>query len=271
MTRRRRRLAIAAVATLAAASVATLGSAVSSGTAAATEPPRNTAPPTITPTNPHVGQTVTASAGTWTGTLPMTFAYQWRRCNPGGQQCVAIPNATGQTYQVRAADQGFTLRVRVTARNVSGSRTADSAATSVVAAAPAPPPPPPPGSVIPVTSVVLPNRLVVSDVRFNPNPVTSATAPITVRVRVGDTGGRFVSGALVFVRSTPLVTTAPGEQATGADGWVTFSTTPRADFRVLFRPGYNLQFFVRARKPGDDALAGVSTRRLVQVRLAPQR
>jgi hypothetical protein len=255
-------------AALAAAAVAASGSAVPAGTAAATERPRNTTPPTITPTNPHVGLTVTASAGTWQGTLPMTFTYQWRRCNANGGQCVNLPNATGPTYQVRPGDQGFTLRVRVTARNVAGSRTADSAATAVVAAAPAPPPP---GSVIPVTSVVPPNRLVVDQVQFNPNPVTSATAPITVRVRVADTGGRFVSGALVFVRSTPLVTTAPPETPTGADGWVTLTTTPRADFRILFRPGYNLQFFVRARKPGDDALAGVSSRRLVQVRLAPQR
>jgi len=119
--------------------------------------------------------------------------------------------------------------------------------------------------------VSLPDRLVIDQVQFSPNPVTSATAPITVRVRVSDTRGRLVSGALVFVRSTPLVTTAPPETATGNDGWVTLTTTPRPDFRILFRPGYNLQFFVRARKPGETALAGVSTRRLVQVRLSPSR
>jgi hypothetical protein len=32
------------------------------------------------------------------------------------------------------------------------------------------------------------------------------------------------------------------------------------------RPGFNVQFFIRARKPGDNPLAGVSARRLVQVR-----
>jgi hypothetical protein len=258
----------AAAALLAAAALATLGSAVPAGSAAPAQPPRNTAPPTISNMTPRVGQTLTAAPGTWAGTQPMTFAYQWLRCNAGGQQCVAIPNATAQSYVVRPADEGNTLRVRVTARNASGAASADSAATSRVGAAPAPPAP---GVVIPVTAVTLPNRLVVERVEFRPNPVTSATAPITIRVRVADTQGRFVSGALVFARSTPLVTTAPAEQATGADAWVTLTTQPRADFRILFRPGYNLQFFVRARKPGDDLLAGVSSRRLVQVRLAPAR
>jgi hypothetical protein len=250
--------------------LATLGSAVPSGTAAPAQPPRNTAPPTISDTTPQVGQTLTAAPGTWTGTQPMTFTYQWFRCNTGGQQCVALPDAAAQTYVVRAGDLGNTLRVRVTARNASGTGTADSAATSRVAAAPAPPPPTPPGTVVPVAQVSLPDRLIIDQVQFTPNPVTSATAPITVRVRVVDTRGRRVSGALVFLRSTPLVTTAPPEQPTGADGSITLATVPRADFRLLFRPGYNLQFFVRARKPGESLLAGVSTRRLVQVRLSPR-
>lgn len=268
MTRTRFRGITVGAAILAVAAVAALGSAAPTGTAAPAQPPVNTAPPTISDTTPQVGQTLTATTGTWTGTQPMTFTYQWLRCNSGGQQCVALPGATAQTYTVVAGDLNNTLRVRVTARNASGTGTADSAATSRVAAAPAPPPP---GTVVPVTAVVPPDRLIVDQVQFSPNPVTSATAPITVRVRVADTRGRLVSGALVFLRSTPLVTTAPAEAATGADGWVTFTTTPRADFRILFRPGYNLQFFVRARKPGESLLAGVSSRRLVQVRLSPAR
>jgi hypothetical protein len=90
-----------------------------------------------------------------------------------------------------------------------------------------------------------------------------------VRVTVTDTRGFRVSGALVFLRSTPIVTTTPAEAATGNDGAVTFVVTPERDFSIVFRPGYSVQFFLRARKPGENLLAGVSSRRLVQVRVSP--
>jgi hypothetical protein len=74
-----------------------------------------------------------------------------------------------------------------------------------------------------------------------------------------------VRGALVYIRSTPLHTSTPGETPTGDDGWVTFTVDPRATFPL---GRFNVQFFVRARKAGDPLLTGVSTRRLVQVRTA---
>ncbi len=42
--------------------------------------PANTVLPSISGTV-QVGQTLTASAGTWTGTAPITYTYQWQRCN----------------------------------------------------------------------------------------------------------------------------------------------------------------------------------------------
>lgn len=252
-------------AALAVAALVGLGSAVPTGTAGPAQAPQNTDRPTISDTTPQAGQTLTANPGEWTGTQPIVFSFQWLRCNSGGQQCVAIPGAAVRTYTATQADVGDTLRVRVTARNAAGSSTADSAATSRVAAAPTTP------GVVPVTAVNPPERLLIDQVQFNPSPIRSATAPVTVRVKVLDTRGRTISGALVFIRSTPVVTTTPPEGTTGADGWATFTTTPERDFRIVFRPGYNLQFFVRARKPGDNPLAGVSTRRLVQVRLSPAR
>jgi len=249
------------------AAVVAIGYAPGTATAAQAQyAPQNTAPPTISGT-PRVGQTLTATTGTWNGS-PTAYAFQWLRCNPGGQACVAIPGATANTYTLQAPDQGNTIRVQVTATNASGSTTAQSAQTATIAAAgPGGQTPLPGGGIsIPVTEVSPPERLIVERVEFAPNPVRSRLQPVQVRVLVRDTRGYYVRGALVFLRSTPLLTSTPPEQQTGTDGWVTFSIQPTAEFPL--RNGYNVQFFVRARKQGDNLLAGVSTRRLVQVRTA---
>ena len=235
--------------------------------------PQNTAPPTISGT-PTEGQTLTSTNGTWTGTQPITFSYQWLRCDRNGGACANIGGATAQTYRLTSADVGNTIRVRVTARNEAGSSDATSAPSAVVQPAA---PPGPAGQIrlpngktsIPVSSVSLPHRLVIDAVAFTPNPVRSRKQAITARFHVSDTRGFVVRGALVFIRSTPLLTTVPGEQATANDGWVTVRMFPRQAFPL--RTGFNVQFFARARKPGDNVLAGVSTRRLVQVRTASPR
>jgi hypothetical protein len=63
------------------------------------------------------GLQLQASPGVWSGTEPITYAYQWRRCDAGGGACVDITGETGSTYIVRPADIGGTLRIRVTASN----------------------------------------------------------------------------------------------------------------------------------------------------------
>jgi hypothetical protein len=114
---------------LTAVAAVTLGVA-HAATAAA---PVNTALPTITGT-PQVGQTLTAGNGTWTNT-PTTFAYQWLRCNAGGNSCVSVANGTQKTYTLVGADATHTMRVRVTATNADGSASAQSDQTTVVAPA----------------------------------------------------------------------------------------------------------------------------------------
>jgi hypothetical protein len=98
--------------------------------------PRNTALPTISG-NVAVGQTLTASTGTWT-LDPTSFAYQWQRCDPTGASCTDIASAVSQSYVAVDADVGSTLRASVTARNAAGAATAVSAPTSTVSAAGAP-------------------------------------------------------------------------------------------------------------------------------------
>jgi hypothetical protein len=114
-----------------------------------------------------------------------------------------------------------------------------------------------------VSSVSLPARLIIDGVRFAPSLVVSRNRPVSVRVHVSDTRGFVVRDALVFVRATPLVTSTPAEQATDQAGYVTLIMSPRATFPL--KRGYHVQFFVRTRKEGDSLLAGVSSRRLVQV------
>ena len=80
---------------------------------------------------------------------------------------------------------------------------------------------------------------------------------LQLRVHIVDTRGYVVRDALVFARSTPLVTSAAGEPRTATDGWATLRMVPKAGFPI--RTGHNVQFFIRVRKPGDNLLAGVST------------
>src|SRR5438067_6304723 len=94
-------------------------------------PPANTAPPTISGTVQD-GQTLTASPGTWTGTQPISYAYQWQRCDSSGANCAGITAATAATYTVLTADVGGTLAVLVTATNAGGSVAATSSPTATV-------------------------------------------------------------------------------------------------------------------------------------------
>jgi hypothetical protein len=242
--------------------------AASNPTAVVGGPPVNTATP-FPRGSMVVGQVVTAEPGTWTGRQPISFSYRWLRCNSAGGECASIAGGTSRNYRVEAEDVGRKLRFNVTARNSIGSVTVISTESAVVSE------PLPSGAIrlpngevsIPASSVPSNQRLVVAQVQFSPNPVTSRNAVITVRVRIKDTRGFVVRDSLVFVRSTPRVTTGGDRQVTTTDGWVTYPLAANENFPRP-RNGYNVQFFVKAYRSGDPALAGVAAYRLVQVRLS---
>ena len=102
--------------------------------------PSNTGLPAVTGT-PEVGQTLTASSGRWSGSTPISYAYQWQDCNSAGESCLNIGAATASSYKLLASDVGHTLRAVVSASNAGGSTQASSAATATVVAEPPPPPP----------------------------------------------------------------------------------------------------------------------------------
>ncbi len=260
-----RRLRVRVTASNADGSRTVASNATSVVTAASSGRPRNERPPAISGTAAF-GATLHADPGVWSGTQPITFTFQWLRCDTHGNNCLELPGMRDDAYTVRDGDIGRTLRVRVTARNRDGSRSRLSAQTPVVQgqSLPAGAVRLPSGEVsIPVTSVSGGERLVVDRVDFSPNPVRSRTTPITVRIKVKDTRGYVVRDALVFVRSTPLVTTTPAPQATAQDGTLTYTVQPEPDFPI--RNGYSVQFFVKAYRQGDPPLGGVAGYRLVQV------
>lgn len=103
--------------------------------------PKNAGLPRVTG-SAQEGSTLSATTGTWSGTPPIDYAFQWLRCRASGRHCGPLAGATRQTYTVRAADVGHTVRVRVTATNSAGRAAAVSPQTGVAAAAPARPAPP---------------------------------------------------------------------------------------------------------------------------------
>lgn len=230
--------------------------------------PVNTRMPTVSGSW-VAGQTVTVNPGTWSGMSPITFAYQWLRCNSAGGSCALIQGATSLRYRLGAADVGHKIRVNVTARNSRGSTTVMSNESAIVASGT------PSGIItlptgersISVASVPRDQRLIVDRVVFTPRIVGSRREVISIQVRVKDTRGYVVRGAMVFVRSTPLVTRADQpRRATATNGYAVFQMVPRQNFPTVRRGA--VQFFVKAYRVGDPPLAGVAGYRLVQVRIA---
>lgn len=92
---------------------------------------RNTGAPTVSG-NTYVGQTLTATRGSWSGSPTPTFSYTWERCTGAGPTCVTIPGATATTYTLQPGDATSRIRVRVTATNTRGATSATSSLTPAI-------------------------------------------------------------------------------------------------------------------------------------------
>jgi hypothetical protein len=247
------------------------------GVAASRAKPVNSSPPTISGT-PQEGKTLTANRGTWDNS-PTDYNYFWRRCGQGGGSCSNISGANALTYTLKPVDVGNRLRFRVVAKNADGQTTADSAPTDVIEKAGAPPtttttPPPSRGNGCPaggnpdqVSAISSPANLLIDGQTSNPAVVPAGVQTLVVRYHVTSTCGGPVQGALVYATATPFNQfSIPPETPTGADGW--------AELRFQRLGGYPVSpkqqliaMFVRARKPGESVLAGISARRLFSIRV----
>jgi hypothetical protein len=133
------------------------GSATATSTPTAVVPPSsgpttytNTALPAISGT-PQVGQTLTASNGSWRPTSA-SFQYAWQLCQSGTCHRSTSSDASSSSYAVQSSDVGYTVEVQVAPAG-NFYQSVDSKPTSTITPSstppPAPPPPPPtnPGSV----------------------------------------------------------------------------------------------------------------------------
>jgi len=256
------------VAALAIAIGAVFGAA-QNGSAASGTAPKNTTEPSISGT-PQQGKTLTANPGQWNGTTPMSFSYQWRRCDESGNNCGGISGANQKLYDVKATDVGHTLRVKVTAKNSAGSTTENSNATNVVTAASAGTPKPaangcPSGSgPVSASDLAPPARLLIDGFTSNPSTLGKQVGTLQIRVHVSACNGRSVGNALVYAAAVPFNQFAvAGETQTGSDGWATISEQQQSGYPA--NPGRQqlLAVFLRARKAGDSPLGGITGSRLV--------
>jgi len=213
--------------------------------------PVNTAVPTIAG-GTQVGDQLTASDGTWTGTPTPTFTRQWERCDSSGSNCVAIGGANGTTYTLQAADVGGTVRVVVTATN--------SAAPSGVTANSAP-------------SGVITNY---AQTTGNGPLTVTGTVPLTLSLALSSTSldlGTFIPGASPLpapisgaLYSTSTVATVTASTTTSQ---LTIKDPDTAHAGQLQQGSYFLPNAVRASATGSAAGATYSTSTPVGPTTAP--
>jgi hypothetical protein len=261
---RNRRWPTIVVLALAATAIGAIFGSAHNGTAASATKPTNQTPPTVLGTAQQ-GSTLTTDNGAWTGTQPITFTYQWQRCDQNGNSCAGISGANSTSYTLTSADVGNTVKIVVTGTNSDGTDVEGSSPTAVVTASsqPAPTGCPSGTGTIQVADLQPPARLQIDQQTVTPGTVTPSATTIQTHFRVTACGGRPVQGALVFATAVPYNQySVPPEGTTASDGTVVLTMNQRPGFPAARRQQL-LVMFVRARKAGDPIDAGISGRILI--------
>jgi hypothetical protein len=117
----------------------------------------------------------------------------------------------------------------------------------------------------PIADLSPPARLQIVAFDVLSGPINEGTDTFTLKVRVGSTCSVDIKGASVYVTAVPYNQfSIPAEELTGDEGTATLVFRRDANFPASDQQ-QQLTLFVRATKPGEDPLAGVSTRRLVAI------
>ena len=232
--------------------------------------PVNTAAPTIS-YPPSIGNYLTPGPGSWSNS-PTSFTYQWLRCPrdgglADGSDCATFggPDTTAFPQLLDPSDQGTTWRTKVTATNATASASAVSGATQTVTSLAeniTGCPDVRESGTIHIGEFSPPARLLVDRRQISPSVITRNTQRITLRFEVVACDDQGVIGALVYATPVPFNQFTAVERTTDATGWATLTLTRLRGFPATSQQ-QNLVVFVRASKPGEDPLGGISSRRLV--------
>jgi hypothetical protein len=118
---------------------------------------------------------------------------------------------------------------------------------------------------VPIAQLTPPARTQIVAFDVLSGPINAQTQTFTMKVRIGSTCSRDVIGASVYVTAVPYNQfDIPAEELTGNDGNATLVFHRDANFPASSKQ-QQLTLFIRATKPGEDPLAGISSRRLVAV------
>lgn len=186
--------------------------------------PTLTGPPSLGG-SAEIGQTLTATHGTWEGYPAPSYTYQWMACTSGN--CSPIGGATDSTFVVTSAQEGDTIEVQVTATNSVGNASATSNATGSV-----PTPTPTPTTTTPTTTTPA-TTTPTTTTATTASPTPTLPSATQVRAALGGVGHPASSKAiksLIKTRSYKTSFTAPSAGAVSIV-WTTVVTTGRGNHK----------------------------------------
>jgi hypothetical protein len=214
-------------------------------------PPPPPPPPALAPTytalpsitgEPEDMQTLTVSNGTWNGTAPLAYAYQWLRCSKQNAGCKPIDGATQATYTATGADIAAKLTAQVTVSNAGGQFVAVAPLTKKVLGAK----PRPDHDSLDVSQLLPRNKLRVQSVTVGPARLRQGK-PWTAQVTVTDNRGFLIKGVEVDVEDELGDVSAP-TTLTSDRGLATLKLKT-----TRFVPLGKLVLTVTAAKPVDES------------------